>query len=182
MTDFEPMRDFFHRRQAKILTDRSAGVRLVTVREEAIRDCFAFPGTEYDAGIEIDGQHVGRISYGINPLNDRVYIYELKIERQHQLTGTGISVLWLLWCKYQIPLVPMSEFGTSKRFWSKARERLAAAGSELKYEIRSCEQSEEQQRWKHLIPETPHERRIRDMKASPEWPEIEAGFKARQRL
>ena len=87
MTDFEPMRDFFHPRQAKILTDRSAGVRLVTVREEAIRDCFAFPGTEYDAGIETDGQHVGRISYGINPLNDRGYIYDPTIEVDYRRRG-----------------------------------------------------------------------------------------------
>ena len=92
MTDFEPMRDFFHRRQAKILTDRSAGVRLVTVREEAIRDCFAFPGTEYDAGIEIDGQHVGRISYGINPLNDRAYIYDLTIVGDSRRRGLATVV------------------------------------------------------------------------------------------
>ena len=182
MDVFEPIRDFFHKRQAKILTERAAGIHLVMEREEACHGCFAFPGTEYDAGIEVDGQHVGKISYGINPLNDRVYIYEFKIEPEHQRAGTGISVLWLLWCKYQIPLVPMSEYGTSIGFWSKARVRFAAAGAELKRDIRSCEQPEEQQRWKHLVPELPHERRIREMMASPEWPEIEAGFKARQSL
>ena len=108
MTDFEPMRDFFHRRQAKILTERAADVRLVTVREGACRGCFAFPGTEYDAGIEVDGQHSGKISYGINPLNDRAYIYDLTIVGDSRRRGLATVTLWRLWCTHQVPVVGIS--------------------------------------------------------------------------
>lgn len=92
MDVFEPIRDFFHKRQAKILMERAAGVRLVTQREEACRGCFAFPGTEYDAGIEVDGQHAGKISYGINPLNDRVYIYDLTVVGDSRRRGLATVV------------------------------------------------------------------------------------------
>ena len=161
MTDFEPMRDFFHPRQAKILTERLAGVRLVTVREGAIRDCFAFPGTEYDAGIEVDGQHAGKISYGINPLNDRVYIYDLIIEGDSRRRGLATATLWRLWCTHQVPLVPLHEVGTAVGFWNKARKRFAAAGVEIKRDIRTADQEEEKLRWQHLVPESENERSIR---------------------
>lgn len=95
------------------MTERLAGGRLGTVREGDIRDCFVFPGTEYDAGIEVDGQHARKISYGINPLNDRVYIYDLTIEGDSRRCGLATATLWRLWCTHQVPLVPLHEVGTA---------------------------------------------------------------------
>ena len=161
MDVFEPIRDFFHRRQTKILTERAADVRLVTEREEVCRGCFAFPGTEYDAGIEVDGQHAGKISYGINPLNDRVYIYDLTIMDDSRRRGLATATLWRLWCTHQVPLVPLHEVGTAVGFWSKARKRFAAAGVEIKRDIRTADQEEEKLRWQHLVPESENERSIR---------------------
>lgn len=161
MSLFEPMRDFFHRRAAKNLNERSAGVQLVTEREESCRGCFAFPGTEYDAGIEVDGQRAGKISYGINPLNDRVYIYDLTIEGDYRRRGLATATLWRLWCKHPVPLVPLHEVGTAVGFWSKARKRFAAAGVEIKRDIRTADQEEEKLRWQHLVPESENERSIR---------------------
>lgn len=170
MSLFEPMRDFFHRRQAKNLNERSAGVHLVTEREESCRGSFAFPGIEFVAGIEVDGQCAGKISYGINPLNDRVYIYDLTIEGDYRRRGLATATLWRLWCDHQVPLVPLHEVGTAVGFWSKARKRFAAAGVEIKRDIRTADQAAEKQRWQHLVPESDNERSIREYWA---WVESE---------
>ena len=178
MSFFEQTWDFFHRRAAKNLNERATGVHLVTESEQSTRGCFAFPGTEFVAGIEVDGQLAGRIWYGINPLNDRVYIYELKIGRDYRLRGLATAALWRLWCTHQVPLVPLHEVGTAGGFWSKARKRFAAAGVEIKRDIRTADQEVEKLRWQHLVPELDHLRQIRELKSSPEWPAIEAHIKA----
>lgn len=180
MSLFEPIRDFFHRRAAKNLNERAADVHLVTEREASTRGRFAYPGTEFVAGIEVDGQRRGRISYGINPLNDRVYIYDLNIEGDYRRRGLATVTLWRLWCTHQVPLVPLHEVGTAVGFWSTARQRFAAAGVEVKRDIRTADQKEEQQRWQHLMPEPEHERLIRKLKASPDWPAIKARLDAGQ--
>jgi hypothetical protein len=85
--------------------------------------------------------------------------------------------MWLLWRTHQVPLVPIHEVRLSKGFWSKARERLAAAGALIEPELHTGDLEQAKQRWQYLVPELSHERQIREMMASPEWPEIEAGFK-----
>lgn len=47
----------------------------------------AFPGTEFFATTKVDGQRAGRICYGINPLNDRGYIYDPTIEGDYRRRG-----------------------------------------------------------------------------------------------
>jgi len=180
--EFEPIRDFFQRRQAKHLNERASTVHLVTEHAAAYRGHFVFPGIDTVAGIEVDGLHVGYVDYGINPLGDRVYINRIDIEDQHQRRGVGLSVMWLLWGMHQVPLVPIHEVWRSKGFWFKARQRLAAAGAVIEPELHTGDLEQAQQRWQHLVPELAHERQIREMMASPEWPEIEAGFNARQAL
>jgi predicted acetyltransferase len=168
--EFEPIRDFFQRRQAKHLNERASMVHLVTDHAAAYRGHFVFPGLDTFAGIEVDGQRVGYVDYGINPLGDRVYINKIDIEDQHQRGGVGLSVMWLLWCMHQVPLVPIQEFWSSKGFWSKARRRLAAAGALIEPELHTGDLEQAQQRWQHLVPELEHERSIREYWA---WVETE---------
>lgn len=170
MSLFDPIRDFFHRRNAKNLSERATDVQLVVEGEECTRGCFAFPGTEFVANIEVNGQRAGRIYYGVNPLNDRVYIYDLNIEGDFQRRGLATAALWRLWCNHSVPLVPLHEVGTAVGFWSKARKRFAAAGVEIKRDIRTADQAAEKQRWQHLVPESDNERSIREYWA---WVESE---------
>lgn len=44
-----------------------------------------------------------------------------------------------LWCTHQVPLVPLHEVGTAVEFWNKARKRFAAAGGEIKRDIRTAD-------------------------------------------
>lgn len=149
-------------RNAQTLDDLCTNTRVVIERTESTRGCFAFPGTEFVAGIEVDGQRMGTVEFGINPLNDRVYIYDLTIEGQHRRRGLATAALWRLWCDHQVPLVPLHEVGTAVGFWSKVRRRFAAAGVEIKRDIRTGDQEQEQQRWQHLVPESEVDRSIRE--------------------
>ena len=183
MALFDPIRDYFHRRQAKILNEQASRVHLVNRRQESHRGNFVFPGTDFVDDIEVGGQRVGYVSYGINPLDDRVYINKIDIELQHQRQGFGFGVLWCLWLKHQVPIVPLYQYGASNGFWSLARQRFLAAGALIEDQLRTdTELDAAKQRWQHLVPELAHERQIREMMASPDWPEIEAGFIARQKL
>lgn len=179
MTVFDPLRDFFHRRRAAQLTEHASTVQLVVERSESLRGHFVFPGPDISALIQLDGQRVGRINYGVSPLDDRVYISDLHISSAHRRCGIGLTALWRLWSQYQVPLTPMHEVGTSIEFWAKVRKRFAGAGAELTRDIRTSDHDAEQQRWMHLVPEPEHERLIRELKTSPEWPAIEAEMKTR---
>lgn len=177
MSIFEPLRDFFRRRAAKTLNDAAARVNLVNRRQESPRGNFVFPGTDYLDDIEVGGHRVGHVYYGINPLGDRLYINMLEINPTHQRQGLGLGVLWNLWRTHQLPIVPLYQYTSSDGFWYRARGRFAAAGAVIKDELRGVGQMElEQQRWQHLVPEPEHERLIRELKASPEWPQIQARF------
>jgi hypothetical protein len=174
MSLFEPIRDFFNRRHAKFLNRRAAHVQLVTERTEAHRGNFVFPGSDTFARIELDGQLVGSVSYGINPLGDRVYINEIDIDRAHRRRGIALSALWILHQTHQVPIVPLHEVGTSISFWDVSRRRLAAAGALLEEDLRCSELAKAQERWQHLVPEPEHQRLQRELMASPDWPAIKA--------
>ncbi|VVP44663.1 N-acetyltransferase [Pseudomonas fluorescens] len=178
MDAFEPMRDFFHPRAAKNLNERAGRVHLVNRRQESSRDNFVFPGTTYFDDIEVGGQRVGDVIYSLNPLLDRVYIHRIDIDPTHQKQGIGLGVLWHLWLKHQVPIVPISQYGKSGGFWSLARCRFAAAGALIEPELRLCELYDAKQRWQHLVPEPDPERLIRELRASADWPAIEASMKA----
>ena len=175
MSIFEPVHAFFRRRAVKTLNDAAACVYLVNRRQESPRGNFMFPGTDYLDDIEVGGQRVGHVDYGINPLGDRLYINMLEIEPEQRRQGFGLGVLWNLWRTHQLPIVPLDQYTSSDGFWYRARRRFAAAGAVIEDELRGADQMElEQQRWQHLVPEPEHERLIRELKASPEWPQIQA--------
>ncbi|WP_426103024.1 GNAT family N-acetyltransferase [Pseudomonas sp. PSPC3-3] len=161
------------------MIEGAARVHLVNRRQESPRGNFVFPGIDYLDEIEVDGHRVGHVDYGLNPLLDRVYINMLDIDPAHQRQGVGLGVLWHLWRTHQVPIVPLSQYTSSDGFWDRARRRFAAAGAVIEDELRGDEQMGlEQQRWQHLVPEPDHQRQIRELKASPEWPAIKARMEA----
>ncbi|MFA0999022.1 MULTISPECIES: GNAT family N-acetyltransferase [Pseudomonas syringae group] len=124
-----------------------------------------FPGTDFVDDIEVNGQRVGQVDYGINPLGDRLYINMMEIQPEHQRQGIGLAVLWRLWCTHQVPVVPLYQYTSSDGFWNRARRRLAAAGAgaAIGDELRGVQDLElEQQRWQHLVPEAQDKRLIRE--------------------
>lgn len=148
------------------MSEGSAWVHLVNRRQESPRGNFVFPGTDCFDDIEVDSKRVGHVDYGINPLFDHVYINMLDIDPTYQRKGIGLGVLWHLRLTHQVPL---------HGFWARARRSFAATGAVLEDELRGDDQMAlEQQRWQHLVPEPDHERLIRELKASSQWPAIKA--------
>lgn len=157
-----PLRDFFQRRQVARLEALTRDARLVNLRSESPRGNFVFPGTDYLDAIEVAGQRVGQVDYGINPLQDRVYINMIEIDPTRQGQGIGLGVLWQLWRTHQVPIVPLYQYTSSDGFWSRARRRFSAAGAVIEGELRGDDQMAlEQQRWQHLVPESENDRSIR---------------------
>ena len=162
MEEFEPIRDFFQRRQAKWRDAQASPVQLLTEYRPAQRDTFVFPGQKGTAAIQRDGQRVGYVDFSINPLRDRLYIDMIKIESEHQRRGIGLAVLWRLWQEHQLPIVPIQQYGASGLFWSAARRRFAAAGARLEAQLYICQLDDAKQRWQHLVPESEVDLSIRE--------------------
>jgi hypothetical protein len=162
LISFEPLRDFFHRRQATRLDEQAAGLQLVIERSASQRGTFVFPGTDTVATVEVDGQHVGHVDYGRNPLGDRLYINMIQIDPGRQRAGIGLAVLWQLWRQHLVPIVPIHQYASSDGFWYRARRRLAAAGAVLEPQLRAEQLDAAKQRWQHLVPESEAERTIRE--------------------
>lgn len=68
---------------------------------------------------------------------------------------------------------------TADPYWERTRKRFAAAGASIEDQLRCGELAEAKIRWQHLVPEPEHERLIRELKASPEWPAIKAQMEAK---
>ncbi|MBB6288715.1 hypothetical protein HDC32_003385 [Pseudomonas sp. JAI120] len=65
---FDPLRDFFQRRQIVRLDALAGGVQLLNLRSESPRGSFVFPGTDCQDNIEVGSRPVGYVDYGISPL------------------------------------------------------------------------------------------------------------------
>lgn len=175
MSLFEPMRDFFQRREAKKLSELASSTQLVTEDTRIFPGSFVYPGTDYEAGIQVSGLRVGYVSYGVNPLGDRLYIYMIEVESAYRHQGIGLSALWNLWMTYKVPIVPVHQYDHLEAYWDKTRQRFAAAGALIEDKLHGMsELRAAKQRWQHLVPEDEHLRKIRELEASPEWPQIEA--------
>lgn len=110
---FEPLRDFFHRRQAARLRALALGVHLVIERSESVHGNFIYPRLEITATIHHQSRRVGRIDYGISPLHDRLYINDFIICAANRGQGLGLASLWCLIRQYGLPLATVHESGTS---------------------------------------------------------------------
>lgn len=140
----------------------ASDLQLVTLRNEATRGNFVFPGPDISAAIQQHGHQVGFIDYSVSPLNERLYISNFTISPAHQGQGLGLGTLWCLHRQYGLPLANMHEVGLSTGFWAKAERRLAGAGVHLQRDIRTGDQPGIMATWAHLVPESDIDRSIRE--------------------
>ena len=152
MSIFELVSEFFRRRAVQIINERAKTTRLVRRLVES-KIGFVYPGANFVDGIEVAEQSVGYVDYGISPLGDRLYINRIEIQPSRQHQWVGQNVLWLLWIKHGLPIVPLHQYTRTDRFWYRTRRRLATAGAVIHDELKDLADLQmEQQRWAHMMP------------------------------
>ncbi len=145
-------------------------VELQTVQTPTTRGDYFFPAMSFNSRILVEGQAVGFVDYGPNPLGDRIYIHKIEVAPEYQRHGYGLAALALIAAQYPVPMTPVHIYGSALDFWSVAREHLQRLGSEITDQLRSSQLEEEAKRWQHLVPEPENERLIREYW---EWVESE---------
>ncbi|KAA8685751.1 hypothetical protein [Pseudomonas caricapapayae] len=173
MERFEPIRDFFHRRHAHHLDQILRFVRLSLLETNSHRTHPCYPSPMIKMAIMVNALGVGEISYTISPLQDRLFVYGIEISREYKRRGHGLAALWRLHQLHSLPIVPVSIISSNeaRRFWDRSRHILSAAGARIQPDIRRGHVYQEQQSWKHLVPESSIDRSIREHE---EWMAREA--------
>ncbi|KPX14265.1 hypothetical protein ALQ74_101100 [Pseudomonas savastanoi pv. glycinea] len=173
MEPFEPIRDFFHRRHAHHLDKIFPFVRLLLLKTDSHRTYACYPSPIIKMAIMVNALEVGDISYTISPLQDRLFVYGIEISREYKRRGYGLAALWRLHRMHGLPIVPVSIISSNEahRFWHRSRQILSAAGAIIQPDIHRDHVYQEQQSWKHLIPESSIDRSIREHE---EWMAREA--------
>ncbi|WP_454728035.1 MULTISPECIES: hypothetical protein [Cupriavidus] len=95
------------------------------------------------------GEQVGTVKYGVSPLLDRIYVYDIRVPTEHQRCGYAMACLWHLAREYGRPITPVQELHAASGFWNAARA-LADEGvivTEPVYDLDA-----EAARWAHLRP------------------------------
>lgn len=130
---------------------------------------FVEPNPDYRANIlNRLGQEVGAATFGISPLGDATYVYQIEVHTQYRRQGYALAFLCWLYSEHGLPITPIHIVGSAVGFWSSARafpHRLLV----VKNELRTGEMAAEKSRWAHLIPEPEHIRLQRICEASPTW-------------
>jgi hypothetical protein len=100
-----------------------------------------------------NGERVGSALYGVSPLNDLVYLYDLRIHPEQRGEGYGLKFLRSLLDKHKLPVVPISEVTSPPLFWRKARARLNREKMMLGSPMSVLDVQKEPLRWAHLAPQ-----------------------------
>lgn len=101
-----------------------------------------------------DDTVVGHISYGVSPLNDRIYVGKIEIYPEFRLQGYGSSLLLEVVTQHAVdgehmPVTGLSEAETAVGFWWKLRQG-AVPGLTVTMDLDVLESQEEPKRWAHL--------------------------------
>ncbi|CAG9183974.1 GNAT family N-acetyltransferase [Cupriavidus pampae] len=95
------------------------------------------------------GEQVGTAAYGLSPLADRVYVFELRVAPEHQRGGYATALLCHLAREYGWPLTPVKALHAAHGFWQAAGQ-LADAGVVVTEPVWDLDA--EVARWAHLRP------------------------------
>jgi hypothetical protein len=97
------------------------------------------------------GTQVGEGSFGVSPINDRVYFYDIEIAPKWRRHGYGTSFLAYLHDLYCLPITPVHITLPGWKFWAMLRQRAQENGWVITDELRSDLWDEPQKRWPHLL-------------------------------
>ncbi len=97
------------------------------------------------------GNQVGTVSYGLSPLGDRVYLFDIRIDREQTRRGFATAVLLHLMRTYGQPITPVKELHSASGFWDAARN-MKDRGLVVTKSLGFGDMDFEAERWAHLAP------------------------------
>lgn len=98
------------------------------------------------------GIEVGYATYALSPLQDRIYVFGIKVKHEFRRQGYGMALLSYLATTYSQPIVPIHELYSANKFWSAARQ-LKLLNLQVASPLSASEMDHERNRWQHLQPE-----------------------------
>lgn len=111
------------------------------------------PAPDYSGIIfSSEGERVGIAVYALSPLNDCLYLYEIRIDKNFVRRGYGLAVLQYLAQTYRQPIIPVHELESAERFWDAARRYVTDV--EVRESISVSDFDMERHRWAFLKPES----------------------------
>lgn len=112
---------------------------------------FTSPNPDINAVVlDAAGHKVGRVTYAVSPLEDRLYLFQISIDQPSRRRGFGLAALVHIAQRYRLPIVPVKELYSP--FWSAARE-LKATDLQILGQLSVGDMDNEAERWSHLQPE-----------------------------
>lgn len=126
----------------------------ITVEEKLRYDhALTSPAPERRGGIfNSEGERIGFAVYALSPLNDCLYLYDIKIDQDFMRRGYGLAMLQYLAKTYRQPIIPIHELESAERFWDAARRYITDV--EVREPISVSDFDVERHRWAFLKPES----------------------------
>lgn len=148
MDEFEPMRDFFQRRQ---VLARFRQLPIITVQGTAnYYKPNTSPSPDRNVQIFNEAEHlVGAASYALTPLNDQLWLYEIEVEPEYRRQGYGLAFLRYLNHTHGLPVTAIHEVHLAASFWGMAR-LLNGHGLNVTQPLSASDIATHQERWQHL--------------------------------
>jgi hypothetical protein len=98
-----------------------------------------------------EGALVGKVTYAISPLFDKIYIFDITIDESWRRQGFGLAAIKHILSTYGLPIVTIKEVGSARDFWRNARQAALGKGQVITT-LSVSEMDEERSRWAHLAP------------------------------
>lgn len=100
-----------------------------------------------------EGVQVARASFGVSPLHDRIYVYEMEVSAGWHKKGYGSAFIAYLQGTYHLPITPIHVLHTAEGFWEKLKRRGRLKGWVITDAMGMADLDEEIKRWAHLEPD-----------------------------
>lgn len=97
------------------------------------------------------GELVGSATYGVTPLNDQLWLYQIEIAPEFQRKGYALAFLRYLNHSHNLAVTPVHELWSAAPFWATAR-MLNNRGLRIDCSLSDTEMVTSRERWKHLLP------------------------------
>lgn len=126
----------FFRRMGKVFWQPKAAlgknplpqVELLINKTNSAPDVFPHPRLTCSATVIHEDVAIGSLLYGVHQEGLCLYVLVIEVDTAHRRQQFGLAILWALFQRYRLPLVPVNVLDSAQPFWSTAQQRLAKHG------------------------------------------------------